>query len=308
MNKVFSVLSMVGGLFLISVGFLFIKFLIVFGIIWILMGLYSSFIKDRNSSLFSLESSVVPPQYYGLPKEVVEELWPEPMGNSKKAKEERKRRNKALAVLKSQKGDWSMKHGKTMGTDVGDFWWYEFENNSWKVAKQKGQAKWGEYRIYFDISSVDASKLSPVFQQISSSLNIPLAYKFLDTQKTHQSLRGDTNTKFVANFRNVADAKNFYQSLSKNQDYMNIQVDSPSSYQGLRLDNKAEFSGGFSEKRTAEQNLASGKLVGNSWVYKNKAGKERRLDYSEPTIKNTIDNAIQNQKNKPSLDKIWENA
>lgn len=47
------------------------------------------------------EESIIPPQYEGLPSDVVEELWISPTGNSELAQRERARRERALEAIRA---------------------------------------------------------------------------------------------------------------------------------------------------------------------------------------------------------------
>ncbi len=136
-------------------------------------------------------------------------------------------------------------HGET---DQGMFW-HSYSNNEWNERKAAGTAEWGKERMYFDvpISSLDA--LKELLLEKAHQLKIPLAFKFIDTTKSFPSHMDGRETRFVANFASVADAKLLYSALQQDQRYQALSADRSLDYHGYQLDDKAHYASGYRERR-----------------------------------------------------------
>ncbi|MCC7051353.1 MAG: hypothetical protein IT239_06215 [Bacteroidia bacterium] len=148
-------------------------------------------------------------------------------------------------------------------TDI-DVFWYEYGNTAAKKLKGSGKLEWGKERIYFDIPLDNMEELRDLAFEIAKSEKIPIAFKHLDVQKTHQvDLKPDSETtRFVANFASVEDAKRFYQALQQKDEYTKMKSDRNLDYHGYNIDGVAHYASGYREKReplkriieTAQQN------------------------------------------------------
>jgi len=156
--------------------------------------------------------------------------------------------------------EFKVKNGET---DIGVFW-YEYGNAAAKKLKESGQLEWGKERIYFDIPLDNMEELRDLAFELAKSEKIPIAFKHLDVQKTHQvDLRPDSETtRFVANFASTEDAKRFYQALQQREEYKKMKSDRNLDYHGYNIDGIAHYASGYREKReplkriveTAQQN------------------------------------------------------
>ena len=143
--------------------------------------------------------------------------------------------------------DFKVKNGET---DIGVFW-YEYGNAAAKKLKESGQLEWGKERIYFDIPLDNMEELRNLAFELAKSEKIPIAFKHLDVQKTHQvDLKPDSETtRFVANFASVEDAKRFYQALQQRDEYKKMKSDRNLDYHGYNIDGVANYASGYREKR-----------------------------------------------------------
>ncbi|MDD5071671.1 MAG: hypothetical protein PHQ42_02970 [Patescibacteria group bacterium] len=160
---------------------------------------------------------------------------------------------------KKDYGEFRVKNGET---DVGVFW-YEYGNTAAKKLKESGKLEWGKERIYFDIPLNNMEELRNLAFAIAESEKIPIAFKHLDTQKTHQiDLRQDSETtRFVTNFASIEDAKRFYQALQKREEYRRMKSDRNQDYHGFNIDGVAHYASGYREKRlTLKSIIDSAKL------------------------------------------------
>lgn len=135
-------------------------------------------------------------------------------------------------------------------TDIGVFW-YEYGNAAAKKLKESGQLEWGKERIYFDIPLDNMEELRDLSFELAKSEKIPIAFKHLDVQKTHQvDLKPDSETtRFVANFASIEDAKRFYQALQQRDEYKKMKSDRNLDYHGYNIDGVAHYASGYREKR-----------------------------------------------------------
>ncbi len=144
--------------------------------------------------------------------------------------------------------EFRVKNGET---DEGLSWWYEYENAAAKKLKKFGEFEWGKERLYFDIPIDNMEELRNLVFEVAKSEKIPIAFKHLDVQKTHQAnLKPDSEaTRFVANFASVEDAKRFYQELQRQKKYREIESDRNLDYSGYNIDGVAHYASGYREKR-----------------------------------------------------------
>ncbi len=243
--------------------------------------------KGKNKEIQESEENLIPPQYLGMPSEILEEIWILPTFIDKeKDKLARERRRKAIDFLikkeknkskeeerstieqekleeiKSLLGKSNARHLERNTTSFNtftvkngetdeDFWWYEYRNKKAKEMKQNGQFKWGEERIYFDIPLSKLIELRDLVIDVASKYNVPIAFKHLDEEKTSKANKDGKETRFVANFASVEDSARFYSLLSKESKYNMLVSDRNMSIDGLKLDGIAEYSNGYREKRDA---------------------------------------------------------
>lgn len=273
--------------------------------------------KDRD--LNQNENITIPPQYEGLSSETLDFIWviPEYI-DPEKTKIEKNRKSKILEnlKLKEQKegrieeqnisdqedaekikkelgiskmenpnnveqdkfSEFRMKNGET---DQG-FFWNEYRNTVAKELKNSGQFEWGKERIYFDVSIQDCKKLRNLAFKIASEQKIPIAFKYIDDEKTFPIHKDGSETRFVMNFVSSDDARNFYSFLSRSEEYKNLQNDRRLDYKGIRIDNLAEYASGFREKRGALERIMNAKLNEDGrYEYLSESGKKMVLNEDE---------------------------
>lgn len=141
------------------------------------------------------------------------------------------------------------------GETNGDFWWFQNVNREADKLKAEGKFKWGDHRIYFDVPLGDMAKLAKLTEEVAANEKIAVGFKYLDLNKTAKANIDGTETRFVANFANVEDARRFYEALSKKQEYQDIKPDRSIDYLGHRIDSKATYANGFREKRAPLKNI-----------------------------------------------------
>ncbi len=252
---------------------------------------------NKTKEIKQNEEVVIPPQYEGLDSETLDFIWTIPEYiDVKKTKIEKERKAKVLESLrlkeqekdKKEEQDFSdkedveklknelgisgmerpiiaeqdkfsefrMKNGET---DQG-FFWNEYRNTIAKELKNSGKFEWGKERIYFDVSIEDCEKLRDLVFKIASEQKIPIAFKYIDNEKTFPIHKDGGETRFVMNFASSDDARRFYLSLSLSQEYKNLKQDRQLDYKGIRIDNIAEYASGFREKRGALERIVNAKL------------------------------------------------
>jgi hypothetical protein len=241
------------------------------------------------------ENPRLPPQYEGLPLDIVEELWIIPVyADPEKTKSENERKQKVIAQLREEEqnrkfddekqaetqeriselkaelgidnalqpevnetdpyASFRLKNGET---DVGA-WWYEYRNQIAKEMKDAGAFEWGKERIYFDIPLSDMVRMKDLVMKIAKEEKLPIAFKHLDQEKTFDSVKDGTETRFVANFASADDVLRFYSAIRKRPEYQSFQSDRNMSYGGYRADGIAEYSNGYRESRDALSRIMSG--------------------------------------------------
>lgn len=141
------------------------------------------------------------------------------------------------------------------GETNGDFWWFQSVNQEAEKMKTEGKFKWGDHRIYFDVPHTDMVQLARLTEEVAANEKIPIGFKYLDLDKTAKANIDGTETRFVANFANVDDARRFYEALSRRQEYQDIQPDRSLDYLGYKIDDKATYANGFREKRAPLKNI-----------------------------------------------------
>ena len=274
---------------------------------------------DKNKELNQNENFVIPPQYEGLDSETLDFIWVIPeYTDPEKTKTEKNRKSKILEnlKLKEQKqnkteeqnisdqedvekikkelgiskmensssveqdkfSEFRMKNGET---DQG-FFWNEYRNAIAKELKNSGQFEWGKERIYFDVSIRDCEKLRNLAFKISSEQKIPIAFKYIDDEKTFPIHKDGNETRFVMNFVSSDDARRFYSFLSQSEEYKNLQNDRHLDYKGVRIDNLAEYASGFREKRGALERIMNAKInEDGKYEYLSESGKKMVLSENE---------------------------
>ena len=110
------------------------------------------------------------------------------------------------SVEQDKFSEFRMKNGET---DQG-FFWNEYRNAIAKELKNSGKFEWGKERIYFDVSIQDCEKLRNLAFKISSEQKIPIAFKYIDDEKTFPIHKDGNETRFVMNFVSSDDARRFY--------------------------------------------------------------------------------------------------
>lgn len=274
---------------------------------------------DKNKELNQNENFVIPPQYEGLDSETLDFIWVIPeYTDPEKTKTEKNRKSKILEnlKLKEQKenkieeqnisdqedaekikkelgiskmensssveqdkfSEFRMKNGET---DQG-FFWNEYRNAIAKELKNSGKFEWGKERIYFDVSIRDCEKLRNLAFKISSEQKIPIAFKYIDDEKTFPIHKDGNETRFVMNFVSSDDARRFYSFLSQSEEYKNLQNDRHLDYKGVRIDNLAEYASGFREKRGALERIMNAKInEDGKYEYLSESGKKMVLSENE---------------------------
>lgn len=146
--------------------------------------------------------------------------------------------------------------------------WYEYRNIACKKLKDSWNFEWWKYRIYIDIPYWKLELLRDLSIQISSKLKIPIWFKFLDVEKSHQSDVSNNSdiTRFVANFASIEDAKKFYSELSKLLEYQKITPDRDTDFYWYKLDDKSTFASWFRENREAFERIKKAKR-NSDWTY-----------------------------------------
>jgi hypothetical protein len=274
---------------------------------------------DKNKELNQNENFVIPPQYEGLDSETLDFIWVIPeYTDPEKTKTEKNRKSKILEnlKLKEQKenkieeqnisdqedvekikkelgiskmensssveqdkfSEFRMKNGET---DQG-FFWNEYRNAIAKELKNSGKFEWGKERIYFDVSIQDCEKLRNLAFKISSEQKIPIAFKYIDDEKTFPIHKDGNETRFVMNFVSSDDARRFYSFLSQSEEYKNLQNDRHLDYKGVRIDNLAEYASGFREKRGSLERIMNAKInEDGKYEYLSESGKKMVLSENE---------------------------
>lgn len=147
--------------------------------------------------------------------------------------------------------EFKVKNGET---DEGAFW-YEFGNKAAKQLKEAGQFVWGKERIYFDIPLDQMVNMRDLSFKIAQENNIPIAFKYIDLDKTTPAQMDGNETRFVANFASTEDAHRFFDAISREQGYLAVQSDRGLDYNGLNLDGKAHYASGYRERRAPLENI-----------------------------------------------------
>lgn len=155
-------------------------------------------------------------------------------------------------IMRMWEEDFSDFSVKNWETDVESYW-YEFKNVAAKKLKEKWLFEWGSHRLYFDIWFDDFETLKTLMIDISSDEKIAIAFKYLDREKSHQSDISDESetTRFVANFKDISDAKKFYKLLSETPEYKKLKPDRKRKYDGYSVDEKCTYANKYREQRAA---------------------------------------------------------
>ena len=145
------------------------------------------------------------------------------------------------------KDKYSLFTSKKFETRKGMFWDY-YENTISRQLKNNGNFKWAEQRLYLEIPLNELKNVKEIIVDICSKEKIPIQFKFVDISRTDKEILKD-HTRFVLNFKNIEDTKEFYNFLSQNILYKKIIPDRVHDYHGYRLDNKTTYASGYVEYR-----------------------------------------------------------
>ncbi len=199
--------------------------------------------------------------------------------------------------------DFSMANGET---DTGCFW-YQYRNQEAKKMKESGKFEWGKERIYFDVSFEDMEKLRDVVIRVAGEQKIAIAFKYLDIQKTFDSQKDGSETRFVVNFASIDDAKIFFSVLKKNREYQEIRSDQKTDYKGIRIDDKAEYASGFREKREAIERLVhNARLNESSGKYEYSSGQGKLITIEKEDYNRFVSEYSASEEALDILRKQWE--
>jgi len=266
------------------------------------------------------EMPIVPPQYEGLPTDLLEEFMvvKEYIGDPEKTQREKERKRRAVEYVRekerkqSEQEEISINEGErieevreSMGlplsvepvpetvaaTTYSEFklssgetdegaFWHQYRNEAAKELKESGKFEWGKERIYFDVGVADMIKLRNIVIRIASENNIPIAFKFMDAVKTTPAQRDGKETRFVANFASEDDAKIFFDNLKQNLEYQSLLPDRNIDYKGIRLDKMAEYASGYREARGALERIMSG-VQNNDGTYSYQSESGRSITIPE---------------------------
>lgn len=300
--------------------------------------------KTQDSRSEAKTDIVIPPQYENLDPEIVDMLWIIPeYADPEKTKSEKLRKETALATIKQQQNkkehteevrtqdleqaeqikqeleisqavipeaqtdnkfsEFSVKNGES----DGGYYWYEYRNAAAKELKNSGQFKWGTERIYFDTKLQDSEKLRDIIFKIAAQNNIPIGFKYLDTNKTFQANIDGNETRFVTNFASLEDTQKFYALLSKSEEYKSLISDREMDYKGVRLDDAAEYASGYREQREAMERAANATLQpSGQYAFRSESGKLINISVEEyQNFKNTYDELSEKLQN---VEKTWRNV
>lgn len=268
--------------------------------------------QQKNDGFEQKELAVIPPQYEGLDAESLDFIWDvKEYMDPEKTVQEKERKAKALAYLREKEeiinkkeesslsaqedaeqikkglgistmenfevkekdafSEFRMKNGET---DAG-FFWNEYRNNKAKELKNTGQFEWGKERIYFDVSIQDCEKLRDIAFKVASEKKIPIAFKYIDNEKTFPVHKDGKETRFVANFVSSDDARAFYEALAQTAEYQTLVPDRSLDYKGIRIDGLAEYASGFREIKGALERIMSAHLTeSGAYEYIAESGKK----------------------------------
>lgn len=267
----------------------------------ILNGLPESFRSAIEAGLatpqeeLSQDDVIVPPQYEGLPSDLLEEFMvvKEYIGDPERTQREKERKARALNYVREKEARQSeqeedrisagerveevrqnmglspsvepspemiasspySKFKLSNGETDVGSFWYEYRNQAAKDLKDQGRFEWGKERIYFDVAIADMLKLRNIVMRVAAEHNIPIAFKFTDVGKTMASQMDGKETRFVANFDSAQTAKIFFDFLKDDSEYASLIPDRNMDYKGIRLDNMAEYASGYREIRGALERI-----------------------------------------------------
>lgn len=162
-------------------------------------------------------------------------------------------------LLPNKEGEPQQEQKETQTDDYGNFdygnaetapgvWWNAYDSKAAKKLKKEGKFQWGKERIYFDIPTDQMETLRDLTQRIAQEQHIPIAFKHLDTSKSEPWASQD-ETRFVANFASVEDAKKFYEGLRQSDEYQKMKSDRNFDYHGHNIDGVAHYASGYREQR-----------------------------------------------------------
>lgn len=220
----------------------------------------------------SLENKI-PPQYKWLSSEIVDDIRTVPYyTDEEKTKQEKERKQRTIEflqqkekqekeakelekkLLETENNNFSIFLVKHWETDTGKIW-YEYNNLEAKRLKDLWLFKRWEERLYFDISLEAIPLASKIVKEICIENKIPIAFKFLDKEKSRIHDFKD-ETIFVTNFLNKEDVKKFYTLISKHPDYKNLKGQNK-DYDWIKVDQIIHYASWFRETRNALKNIIS---------------------------------------------------
>ena len=90
-------------------------------------------------------------------------------------------------------------------------------------------------------------------------------------------------TRFVANFVNIQDAKEFYNVLSRQPSYLEMSSDLNNDYHGFNIDGKAHYASGYREQREPLIRIVNTAkpLPDGSYQYEGPDGRMRKITQSQ---------------------------
>lgn len=218
----------------------------------------------------NLSENIIPPQYKWISSEILDDIRTVPYyTNEEKTKQEKEKKQRAIEFLqqkeKQEKEAQDLKDKlsednnnfstflvKHWETDIGKIW-YEYNNLEAKRLKDLWLFKRWKERLYFDISLEQISLASKIVKEICADNKIPIAFKFLDKEKSRIHDFKD-ETIFVANFLNKEDIKKFYALISKHSEYKILKGQNK-NYDWTKLDQVIHYASWFRETRNALKNI-----------------------------------------------------
>lgn len=214
--------------------------------------------------------NIVPPQYKWLPSEILDDMRTVPYyTDDEKTKQEKERKQRAIAFLQQKeqqekkvqelkdklsedKSNFSTFLVKHWETDTGKIW-YEYINLEGQKLKDAWLFKRWEERLYFDISLEQIPLASKIVKEICWNNNIPIAFKFLDKEKSRiHDFKEETI--FVTNFLTKKDAKKFYTLISQHPEYKALKSQNK-NYDWVVVDEIIHYASWFKEGRNALKNI-----------------------------------------------------
>lgn len=145
-------------------------------------------------------------------------------------------------------GNFSEERFEIKNEDINTgIFWLQYSNLEAKRLGEKKKFKWGKERLYFNVPLDRLKQIGNLIKELAKNNKIAVSLKYLDTESS-KGIDGEA-TRFVANFSSIEDAKRFYDALSTNKDYKNIEPDQEADYLAYNIDGKAHYASGYREIR-----------------------------------------------------------